>query len=229
MTLFKAFFLLCLANLPACASNTTDNSNMLPKLNLETNFLLKRSPHNQTISIIKDNNPTQALYKVSNPKGMDKAAITFLQTYRNDFLINNPKKEFSIVSNKTDDLGFTRIKLNQNYQGVPVWKGVLSLHFDRRNELYIVRGEYFPTPENIDINAGLSSGSLFQKAATLDVSIIQKDYTLNKIIYFKNNIKPRLAYELQPIRRATLTSNSFILDAITGEVLNRLSNIQTLH
>ena len=232
MILIRILFIFSLlAQLSACASNTSkvNGNNLEPMQSLSENFLLKRNPQNHTIGLLKDNNPTLALYKkAANSQTMQQAAVSFLQKHRKDFLITNPAKEFKVSSNKTDDLGLTRIKLNQFYQGIPVWQGVISMHFNRKHELQIVRGEYFPTPTNVDINAGLSSTALFQKVAILDTSITQSNYTLHKIIYFKNITSARLAYELQPTHRAKLTSNSFILDAVTGEVLNRLSNIQTL-
>lgn len=231
MILVRILFIFSLAQLSACASNSNKvNGNTLESMQiLSENFLLKRNPQNLTVGLLKDNNPALTLYKrATKSQTMEQSAVSFLQKYRKDFLITNPAKEFKVTSNKTDDLGFTRIKLSQFYQGIPVWQGIISMHFNREHELQIVRGEYFPTPTNIDINAGLSSTALFQKAAILDTSITQSNYTLHKTIYFKNNTSARLAYELHPIRRAKLTSNSFILDAITGESLNRLSNIQTL-
>jgi len=232
MLLIRILFIFSLAQLSACASNTSkvNGSNLELMQSLSENFLLKRNPQNHTIGLLKDNNPTLALYKkAANSQTMQQAAVSFLQKHRKDFLITNPAKEFKATSNKTDDLGFTRIKLNQFYKGIPVWKGIISMHFNRKHELQIVRGEYFPTPTNIDINSGLSSEQIFQKAAAINPVLNKMSYTLHKLIFYTNETIPRLAYELQPARHAKLTSYTYILDAITGNLLNQTSNIRTLH
>ncbi len=236
MIFFKALLLLSLSltvvNLSACAGNTTLNKvndiNAEPMQTLSKDFLLKRNPHNKTVKLLKDNNSTQTLYKkATDSETMEQAAVNFLQKYRNEFLINEPAKEFKVSSNKTDDLGFTRIKLKQQYQGIPVWQGIISIHFNREHELQIVRGEYFPTPKDIDINAGLSSDHLFQKASIINPALNQTDYTSQKLIFFIDDTTPRLAYKLQPARHAKLTSYTYILDALTGKLLNQASIIRT--
>ncbi len=231
MIFVRILFLISLAQLSACASHTSDvNSKQLkPMQTLSEKFLLKRNPKNHTISLLKDNNPSLLLYKkTTNSQTLEEVAVSFLQRHRKDFLIKNPAAEFKTLSNKTDDLGFTRIKLAQVYQGIPVWNGIISAHFNRQGELQIVRGEYFPTPDNIDIKAGMSSDALFQTMSAIDPNITNKNYKLAKIIYPLTETTPRLAYELQPVGHAKLASYTYIIDAMTGDILNRQSNIQTL-
>ena len=191
---------------------------------LTENYTVKRNPQNNTISYLKNINNNLS----ASDKTVKENSLRFLHRYRKDFLLENPLQELSIASNKKDNLGFTRIKLNQNYRGIPVWKGIISMHFNRQNTLQLVHGQYFPTPSSIDINAGMTAKMLFQKANQINPEITEQQYSAQKIIFFKNNTTSRLAYELQPSRQANLASNILILDAITGDVLNRISTIQTL-
>ncbi|MEE9446000.1 MAG: hypothetical protein V3V19_10095 [Cocleimonas sp.] len=222
MSSLKYIILIILLQLSACAKNTTGVDAM--NTALTKNYSIKNNPQNNTISYLKNtrtNIPTTS--KTPQDTGFD-----FLHRYRKDFLLENPLQELTIASNKKDKLGFTRIKLNQSYRGIPVWKGIISMHFNRQNTLHLVQGQYFPTPSAIDINAGMTLTELFQKASQINPSISQQQYSAQKIIFFRNEVNPRLAYELKPTRHANLASNTLVLDAITGDILNQLSAIKTL-
>ena len=222
MKYVKYIILAILLQLSACAKNATGMDSM--NTALAEHFTVKRNLQNNTISYLKNINTNLS----TNNKTPEENSLGFLQKYRKDFLLKNPSEELTITYNKKDDLGFTRLKFQQNYRGIPVWKGIISMHFNRQNTLQLVRGEYFPTPSNLDMNTGMTIKELFQKTIQINPSITEQNYSVQKIIIFKNEINPRIAYELQPSRQANLASKILVLDAITGDVLNQISAIQTL-
>ena len=221
MKYLKYIVLIFLFQLSACAKNNAGVDTMNKAL--AGNFTVTKNPQNGTISYLKSNK----LKTLSNSKHPKEKAYELLQNYRHDFLIKNPRLEFKVDSVKKDNLGFTRVKLSQHYKGIPVWKSLLSLHYNRSNSLHLVRGEYFPTPSSIDINDGMDEKALFQKVAQTKPELTAQNFTARKIIFFKDNTNPRLAYELTPSRHANLASNTFIVDALTGNILNQTSRIQT--
>ena len=221
MKYLKYIVLILLFQLSACAKNNAGVDTMNKAL--AGNFTVTKNPQNGTISYLKSNK----LKMLSNSKHPKERAYELLQNYRHDFLIKNPRQEFKVDSVKKDNLGFTRVKLSQHYKGIPVWKSFLSLHYNRSNTLHLVRGEYFPTPSSIDINDGMDEQALFQKIVQTEPELTAQNFTARKIIFFKDNMSPRLAYELTPSRHADLATNTFIVDALTGNILNQVSSIQT--
>ena len=186
----------------------------------------ERNPANKTVTYMKIDLKFSAAENFK--KTPEEESLAFLRANREILLIRNPDEEFRVVSIQKDDLGYTRVRLNQQYQGLPVWGGHIALHFNPEDALYLFRGEYFPTPAGIDIHAGLNGEQLLEKVIHANPSISgTANYTVHKQwIYFVDDKQPVLARELKPSSQLMPTDN-YIVDAVTGKLLNRLPNIQT--
>ena len=188
--------------------------------------MLDRNPINKTIVRIKGE---QLLPKAAvSGNNIEKKCLDFMTTYHEDFLIESPVDEFSVFSREKDNLGYTHVKLDQKYKNIPVWNGRVIMHFDSDNKLYLVQGDYFPTPSEVDIHSGMDKDMLLREAAKQNPPIAKTSYAAHKIIFFKDDKEPRLAYELTPVNSKTLGAEIYVVDAQTGEMLNRLPTIQTI-
>lgn len=188
--------------------------------------MLERNPTNQTITSIKGKQLLEQA--ATSSENLAEKCLDFMSTYHEDFLIDNPADEFSVVSSEKDNLGFTHVKLDQKYKNILVWKSRIIMHFDSENKLYLVKGDYFPTPSEVDIHSGMDEENLLHEAAKQNPSIAKTNYAAHKIIFFKNNKQPRLAYELKPVNSKTMGADVYVVDAQTGETLNRLPTMQTI-
>ena len=205
---FTPFILFML--LSACANNIAGAGNVV----------LERDSVNNTVAYLKG----EQLLPSAAGQTTEQQSLAFLLAHRKDFLLQNPGKEFSVASSKKDELGYTHVKLAQEYEGIPVWKGQINMHFNPKGALYLVQGQYFPTPSGIEPDAGMSEKQLLDK---LDLNIEPGSRVLRKIIYFKDRIQPRLAYEISSADKQKVSMDTLLVDAITGEILNRLPSLHT--
>lgn len=152
--------------------------------------------------------------------------LVFLRAHRKTLLIRNPDEEFRVVSVQKDNLGYTRVRLDQHVQGLPVWDGNIALHFKPEGTLYLFRGEYFPTSAEVDLHAGLKGEPLLEKVSDENPSLSGiANYTVDQQwIYFVDDKHPVLARELKSPSQLMPTDN-YIVDAVTGKLLNRLPNV----
>lgn len=74
-------------------------------------------------------------------KDMDGISEFFNQN-KDIFNINNPKDEFEVISEKTDNLGSTHIKLQQVYKGIPLFGKEYIVHFNESGNVYAVNGKF---------------------------------------------------------------------------------------
>ncbi len=179
--------------------------------------LLKRSTANDTIVQIKGE---LVAPEVIAGQSMEQAAATILRSWRKELLIRDPDSELKLVSLDRDRLGYSHLRFAQNYRGIPVWKAALSIHFNPQQQPYLLNGAYYPTPE-IGIEGGMDEDAALRSAATLDRAVTRPDYTARRIVFFQEERRPLLAWELEPRGRAALRGATYIIDALTGGLLLR--------
>lgn len=162
--------------------------------------------------------------------------FSYLNENRNIFKIEEPDKEFSVVSTSIDNENNKHIKLQQVHQNIPIWGKELVLHFDSDNELYLINGKNFPTINNLDVT---QFDLAPEKALVLAINDINKiagirDFseneklmlkytgpTMEKVIWFeKPNDKPRVAWMVE-IRNNFRDKWRYFIDAQTGDILEK--------
>lgn len=165
-----------------------------------------------------------------------KALKTYLQ-------IENPGEEFRIVSRQAGKTGYVHYKLQQYYQDVPVYGGELNVHL-KNDEIQLVNGSSFPTPEVSRIVPAMSSEKASQTAMQ-QAQIITKKQELTE---FQQNVMGLQPYQTElfvyhpsgrerPAKlawRVEVVPNiyhreAYFLDAHTGEVLAHRSLLCKAH
>jgi len=70
-----------------------------------------------------------------HPKGPGaEAALSFLNEYRDLFKLKDAAQEFKHSRTDKDNLGFTHVRLRQQYKGIPVHGGELITHFNPQRQ-----------------------------------------------------------------------------------------------
>ncbi|HFC53920.1 MAG TPA: hypothetical protein ENJ43_05760 [Gammaproteobacteria bacterium] len=218
---FGAALLLALCSCAAGPLATTGESAWKAR---EDKLLLERNSTNNTIVRLEGELLPDG---TAAGQGLEETARAVLRTYHTELLIRDPDSEFVLARSKRDQLGYTHIRFTQQYQGVPVWKAALDIHFDAQQRPYLLSGAYYPTPEEVDTNGGMGENAALQNMARIDPGAAARNYSVRKVIFFRDGRHPRLAYELKPQGMAVLGGTVYIMDAATGEVLNRLPVIRT--
>ena len=142
---------------------------------------------------------------------------------------NDPFTSFKVLQESKDELGFTNLKLQQIYKGVPVFGSVITAHVDKEGVLTAVSGEVVA---ELDKKQSLKGGAKVKHAEA--VSIATKDLEAklgeapelehaaeaNYVVYAKDG-QARFAYELEfEFLYPTPGNYQYFVDAKTGEVLD---------
>lgn len=99
--------------------------------------------------------------------------------------IAEPMAEFVAKSTETDQLGNTHTRLEQVYQGVPVFGGEVIAH-TRDGEFAMLNGRYFPTPQLASVVPVLDAASAIEKTkAHIGIEKIKTNWTAAELALFK--------------------------------------------
>lgn len=113
----------------------------------------------------------------------DRNGTNLLNAHKQILQINNPEQELSLISNETDNLGITHIKLQQTYNGIPIWGKQLFLHYTKPNEV-IIAGRYIATPENNSTMPYFTPETAIQNA----INDLSKKTTIRQLSNFEQKI-----------------------------------------
>ncbi len=151
--------------------------------------------------------------------------------------LDDPTKELEVKLTTTDELGIRHTRLRQLWQGVPVHGGEAVLH-EKDGKFYLFNGRYFPSPKLADVVPVISAETAGQIAlAHVSGEEAVKNLTSNDlkllampqqakadlVIYHKSNA-PYLAWHVTVVPNLA-ARYSYFVDAKTGEVLNRHSEL----
>lgn len=224
--------------LNGCNMNNTISSKDSPQsaqMELPSEALIKYDKNNGTITYLKGENLSEALEKDEFFRGLQSRnmhadiAFAFLMAYRSSFKLMNPADELIIDSITTDDLGLTHIRFQHIYEGIPIWASEIIIHLDRSNHVYLFQGSYIPSPEDINTIPALTEDTAFRLVVE---NLRHKDFECagcrsGLVIYpSSSNEMPRLAYRVTAA--PSLSEGwTFIIDANTGEILEKLPTVHT--
>lgn len=150
---------------------------------------------------------------------------------------NDPFKNFKVLSETKDDLGFTFIKLQQVYKGVPVFGAVVTAHVDKEGVLTAVSGEVAP---ELDKKEALKSGSKVNRADAVAIAVndlttklegqtpeLEHEAEPELVVYAKDG-QAKFAYALEFEFLSPEPGNyQYFIDAQTGEVLDSYNQMHT--
>lgn len=159
----------------------------------------------------------------------------FMVQIRNLLRMSDPSASFVVATTETDDLSQTHVRLTQTHKGVPVYGSELVAHLTG-GDVTLLNGRYRPIPDNLPTQPRLALGEAASRALA-DVrktSIVRSfgDNILNMkpsegvLCVFPTSDGAKLAYELT-VRPSLLERWEYVIDALTGEVLDKYNNTCT--
>ncbi|TYZ11866.1 T9SS type A sorting domain-containing protein [Hymenobacter lutimineralis] len=74
------------------------------------------------------------------------ASLQFLQELGNEMRVQNPQQEFVVRGEMRDELGQTHVRLQQRWQGIPVYGSEVVVHTDATGQPLLLSGRYFASP-----------------------------------------------------------------------------------
>ena len=149
---------------------------------------------------------------------------------------NDPFNSFKVLEEKKDDLGFTFLKLQQVYKGVPVFGSVITAHVDKEGVLTAVSGELAP---ELDKKQALKSGSKVKRADAVGIAAkdlakkvgqapeLEHEAEPEFVVYAKDG-QANFAYAVEFEFLSPEPGNyQYFVDAQTGEVLDSYNQMHT--
>ena len=147
---------------------------------------------------------------------------------------NDPFSSFKVVKESKDELGYTQLKLQQIYKGVPVFGAVITAHVNKDGVLTAVSGEVAP---ELDKKAALKEGSKVKRAdavatASKDLESklgerpeLEHEATPQFVVYTKDG-EAKFAYAVEfEFLYPSPGNYQYFVDAQTGEILNSYNQI----
>lgn len=161
---------------------------------------------------------------------------SFLQIHAPE-IGSNPSLSYKLISEKQDFTGASHLKTEQVYNGVPVFDGHLSFHFDSNNQLKSVSGKFIET-DNVDAEPLLSSTD----ASELAMQWLSEEYpgrnadiVENKLYIYQEGLakgqkgEVRLAYFLELTNQQDIR-DYLVVDAQNGRLIEHIPAMcQLLH
>jgi len=126
-----------------------------PSNNKDNIYFFLRPSQGATPTVIYKNKSNAPLTKTS--RNATGAAFTFLNEVKEEMQIKNPDAEFLVERIESDELGMTHIRMQQQFENIPLYGCEIMLHGDDIAADYM-NGNYFPTPSIHSTIPGKSAG-----------------------------------------------------------------------
>lgn len=158
----------------------------------------------------------------------ERHAAAFFGKYGSLFGVQDASAELVLAKTQTDYLGTTHMSYNQVYQGIPVFAGVLRVHFDAQGLVTVANGSFIP---GIALNAtpnlsAAEAGSVAEAEVNSPGAI-----AVNTTLYvYRENLSrgipgtDHLAYEVEVSNGLDVREFVYV-DAHTGKVVDRITGI----
>lgn len=200
-------------------------------LPLPANARVQRDPRKDTIRLLKGNDLSAdlddaAFESAARSGAFDRLAIAFVAAHRSAFRLEDPASELHPQTVNSDDLGMTHVKLRQTFHEIPILGAELVVHFRGTRSVYLVNGNYVPTPAGLDTTPLISSDDArLAVAAELGTSKgTCETCTPQLVILPLEKSSPRLAWLVPPNPTAT-TGWELVIDARDGTNLRKLPTV----
>lgn len=172
----------------------------------------------------------------------EQASFQYLNELKSLIQISQPTQEFEVKNNEEDNLGHRHVKLQQTFQGVPVYASEVIVHFNPNGQK-LFNGQYHATPAQVSVLPTISD-SIAILEAIRDVSVLTHYRPLRapeqKILKYNGPTATLVLYpvaawkgELKLAYHITMRPNfveryEYFIDAQTGEVLHSFDHTCSL-
>lgn len=135
--------------------------------------------------------------------------------------LEDPRQELAVQSVASDELGFRHVRLGQQYHGLPIWGSSLNVHWNAQHAVYLVEGDYIPTPTALNARARLDEPAAIKQAGRL-LGRSCAGCRPELGIWRGTGAGPRLAYRLRVVQGID-KAITLVMDAGNGDVLEQRS------
>lgn len=160
---------------------------------------------------------------ISSARSPEASAICFIKNYPQIFKLNDPENELNAIQVKKDELGFTLVRLQRMFKGLPVSGSQLLIHFNSKGQVKSFNGNYHPS-FTLSIDPTLSADEAI-KIAKKDYGSRAKEVSAELLIY-TNEENYLLTWRVDYSTSETPVAY-YIIDAHSGEIIYFDDGIRT--
>ncbi len=167
---------------------------------------------------------------------IEEQAYLFLETVSHLTKVKNARSEWQVKEMHTDNVGFTHLRMQQVYKGIPIYGSEIQLHA-RNGVVQTFNGRYYATPqlENLtpqldEENARLLVNADLENLTNVrELSDWEKQFTVDAhaalTIYCdpKQDDAPVLAWQIEAVPNL-LEHWTYFVNAETGAILHQRKN-----
>ena len=171
---------------------------------------------------------------------LSQKSVIFLQSVKKEMQIQEPSKEFTLLSKRVHKDQSISFKYGQIYQGLPVLDAEIVLHADK-DQIHMMTGRYFKTPDlqnltptypiadafDLALNDVANHTTIAREAVHKNINFACSDDVKNLVIYHSDD-QPVLAwhFEFHPNLREKWT---YIMNATSGNIYSKYKSSCSLH
>ena len=162
----------------------------------------------------------QGLLSAVRPQGKTPAekAVRFFTAHKEMFGLQ-PAQDEMVVEQTRQSEGRSYVRVNQVYQGVPVYRGSYTVTLGRDGSLEMVSGEFFP---GIDVQTtpSLSPQDASKQAISASGSETLRSEPEVDLVIYPDEERYALAYKVKVLEEDLARDWLVFVDATSGEVLD---------
>ena len=171
------------------------------------------------------------------------SAYNYLEAVKPYLKLANPEAELNILNSETDEMETTHLRMQQSFKGVHVYGGEMILHKKENEEVSLLNGHFYPTPQIENIKPSLSGdnvvklaisdvskSSIVKPMTATEMTILKYEKPKTELIIYHQSEKvdgERLAYHVT-VRPNFLERWVYVIDANSGEILDKYNYTCTL-
>ncbi|MBI1227839.1 MAG: T9SS type A sorting domain-containing protein [Bacteroidetes bacterium] len=178
-------------------------------------------------------------YLIRGTVDVDPAKSTSMQVQ--DYLLaaksvlrlDNPTQEMQVTKTETDELGYQHIRMQQQWQGVPVYGAEAILH-EKNEQFYLFNGRFHTSPKLTDVTPSIQAQAAEQTALgavssmetvkTLTAADLRLVNTTQQskaelAIFYPEKNEPHLTWHVTVVPNIA-ARYSYFVDAKSGEILS---------
>jgi bacillolysin len=171
------------------------------------------------------------------------SAYNYLEAVKPYLKLANPDMELNILNSQEDEIQTTHLRMRQMFKGVPVYGGEMILHQKENEDVSLLNGHFYPTPQIENVKPSLSDdkvgrlaisdvskSSIVKPMTATEMTMLKYEKPKTELMIYHQNEKAdgeRLAYQVT-VRPNFLERWIYVIDATSGEILDKYNHTCTL-
>ncbi len=170
-------------------------------------------------------------------KSIDEKAYDHISQISSFMGFSNDPSEFVISAIQNDDNGNQHVRMNQSWNGIPVYGGEIILHtqdgiVDFANGRTFEKPQQLQTKENVAKTEAINKVNIdlgdVQDLSLFDKTIFNMEQTKSDLVYLKHSDDIKLTHHIT-IYKNLIDRWEYFVDASNGEILKKYTSICKFH